>query len=487
MEIYPIGKSRQMFWNDRLLDLGRTTAFFRSASPQKRETCLILDQDEELYRACYFCIVKDDKGYKLYYVISNKYTAVAVMESTDGIHWQRPQIHDTGIPDSRCNSILAEGLEDGFYVFYDTNPACPPKEKYKAIGRATGTYKGKEGYRGLWSWVSADGYHFGNPRLLTDCGTFDSLNTVNFINGRYVCYFRGQHGKDKDGNYIECKNSNAIDEYHNSLGKPPVTRRDIRRIWSEDFVHWSYPEMIRFDDGEEVETYTNHIMPCPNAPELMIGFPVRYTSHPEWTQNEEQMNSSAVKKYAMVYRGDPRCGLATTDCLFMYSGDGLLWHRFEEAFITPGYEGEHNWVYGDCYPAYGLIEAGETVNYMYCVERNRSPGVEKPLVRYEIRKDGFGCRMTGGREAVAVTQPLTFEGSVLHLNFETSAAGYIYVDVLDAEGNPLSEKKSFEVYGNNIDRKVWFADDTDFGEFAGKPVRLRFTMQEAKLYSMWFE
>ena len=230
MEILNFGKNRGMFWDESLLDQEKTTAFFRSLSPQKKETCLILDQGEELYRACYFCIAKDDKGYKLYYVIANKYIAPAVMESTDGLHWERPQFNDTGIPDSRSNSIVAEGLVDGFYVFYDTNPACPPEEKYKAIGSGSGTHNGKENYYGLWSWFSADGYHFEKGHLLTDIGSFDSLNTVNFIDGRYVCYFRSQHGVDRNGAFAEVKNCNFLKDFHNQLDREKPLYRDIRRM-----------------------------------------------------------------------------------------------------------------------------------------------------------------------------------------------------------------------------------------------------------------
>jgi len=82
---------------------------------------------------------------------------------------------------------------------------------------------------------------------------------------------------------------------------------------------------------------------------------------------------------------------------------------------------------------------------------------------------------------------LTFTGSKLHLNFSTSAYGYIFVDLLDADGNEIPGKTSFEVYGDTVDRAVFFADGSDFAQFAGKPVRLRFRMRDAKLYSMKFE
>ena len=489
MDILNIGKKRQMFWDDYLLDTEKTTATHRINPAQKREACFTLDQGRELDNATYFCSVKDDKGYKMYYVVWNETydgTAAAVLESQDGLTWTRPVIDNPGWEDPRCNSIAIPGLEDSFYVFYDPNPACPKEEKYKAVIRAAYPYGDEEKFWGMWSLVSEDGYHFHTPRLITDKGAFDSMNTVNFVNGRYVCYFRNHHGYDAEGKLLLCEGLKKYKEFREKLGESKVTYRDVRVIYSDDFVNWTDSQLITFDDGKDVDLYTNQITPCPNAPDILLGFPTRYVSRYNWGFNEQQMNSSAVKEKALTYYGDPRCGLATTDCLFMYSRDGLVWHRYDEAFMTAGYEGEHNWVYGDCYPAYGFVDNGGPNLYMYCAECYRSPGYPKPVVRYEIRKDGFGCVLAGGKEREVITKPLIFEGSVLHLNFETSAAGHIYVDVLDAEGNPISDKKSFEVYGNNIDRKVWFADDTDFAEFAGKPVRLRFTMQEAKMYSMWF-
>jgi len=105
-------------------------------------------------------------------------------------------------------------------------------------------------------------------------------------------------------------------------------------------------------------------------------------------------------------------------------------------------------------------------------------------MRYEIRHDGFACMAADHIQREVITKPLTFTGSTLHLNFETSAFGSIYVDVLNEDGQPISPT-SFEVYGNSLDRPVRFQDGTDFAPFANQPVRLRFKMLEAKLYSMW--
>ena len=113
-------------------------------------------------------------------------------------------------------------------------------------------------------------------------------------------------------------------------------------------------------------------------------------------------------------------------------------------------------------------------------------GEEKHLNRWKIRKDGFAYYTADDNGAVLVTKPIIFNGSKLHLNFETSAAGNIYIDLLDADGNELEGKTSFEMFGNSLDRPVFFEDGSDFSEYEGKPVRLRFRMKDAKLYSMYF-
>ena len=189
----------------------------------------------------------------------------------------------------------------------------------------------------------------------------------------------------------------------------------------------------------------------------------------------------------------PRLSLAITDCIFICSRDEKLWHRNNKAFMNPGYEYEYNWVYGDCYPAYGFVDTGDENYYMYTVDHHLlfgsladQPEVHNPLHRWKIRKEGFAGYEAGEKEQVLVTKPLTFEGSKLYLNFATSAYGQIYVDLLNENGTEIENATSFEIFGNHIDAPICLADGRDYAEFAGKPVRLRFRMLDAKLYALRF-
>ncbi len=479
-----IGNSRQVFWDDSLLDKAATTAFLRVNPPVKQTCCFLFDQPNETFSISYPSIVHDPDGYKMYYQPWNDKDltpCVCVVESKDGLNWKRPHLdifEGCGLLE---NNIVMDRVKDGCFVFYDTNPACPPEEKYKAIG--LGLVPGPDGKdkRELCCYTSCDGYRFSFSHAISHYGTFDSLNTAFWNGEEYLCYFRSFH------NIPDIDNSRLLttEEMYPNSKMWRFGTRDIRVMHSKDFRSWSLPQRLTFDDEYDYPLYTNNVQLYPRAP-IYIGFPVRYCERPEWNANIEQMTGYKIKR-AATERLESRTGRVSTDCIFMCSRDGKHWHRFNEAFLTPGYEEQHNWIYGDCYLAYDMIDSGREYYSLYTIDRHFSFGFAKPLNRYTIRKDGFACVMADGQERRVTTKPVIFEGNTLHLNFSTSAFGFIYVSVLDEDGKPLSPGESVEVFGDNIDRRVVFAKDFDLGAYAGKPVRLAFRMRDAKLFSMKFE
>ena len=105
------------------------------------------------------------------------------------------------------------------------------------------------------------------------------------------------------------------------------------------------------------------------------------------------------------------------------------------------------------------------------------------MIRYTIRMDGFASLHAGGKEVVAVTKPLTYDGDELRLNFATSAMGYLFVTLIDAKGKRFA---SCETFGNTIDRKIVFDDPQAVAANAGKPVTIEFRMRDADIYAMQF-
>ena len=109
--------------------------------------------------------------------------------------------------------------------------------------------------------------------------------------------------------------------------------------------------------------------------------------------------------------------------------------------------------------------------------------------RYTYRMDGFvsiHAPFTGGE---VITKPLTFQGAHLYINFSTSAAGWVKIELQDAAGSPLrgfTEAECAEIYGDQIDRKISWQSGEDVSSLEGRPVRLRFILKDADIFSFQF-
>ena len=89
-----------------------------------------------------------------------------------------------------------------------------------------------------------------------------------------------------------------------------------------------------------------------------------------------------------------------------------------------------------------------------------------------------------------VTRAFTFSGKELEINYATSAAGGIRVEVQDASGNPIpgfTLADAQEIIGDHIARIVSWKSGSSVAALVGKPVRLRFVMKDADLYSLRFK
>jgi hypothetical protein len=107
-----------------------------------------------------------------------------------------------------------------------------------------------------------------------------------------------------------------------------------------------------------------------------------------------------------------------------------------------------------------------------------------------LRTDGFvSVNATyGGGELV--TRPLIFQGRNLVVNYATSAAGSVRVEIQDAAGNPLPGyglMQAVEHYGNSIEQVVTWDRGSDLSHLVGQAVRLRILVRDGDLYSIRFK
>lgn len=453
---------RELFVDGEMIEETDTNEILHH--PVRRE--LIMNNQADGW--VYYTVINDHGLFRMYYLSMPMYSRdysqhnppyhhICYAESTDGIHWVKPSLGLCEYEGSKDNNILfITDTMDAFHVFMDPN--APAAERYKSVFT-------KPGHQ-LWCATSSDGIRFTDGWMLTDKGHFDSHNTAFWDENRkqYVCYSRDFHP-----------------------GSDGIGVRDIRRQVSDDFRHWSEPEMISYTESDyDFQMYTNGIQPYFRAPHIYLGFPARYVERPEWTPNYDELCGAGHRKWRMQYH--KRFGLAVTDGLFMSSRDGISFRRWNEAFVRPGPESAKRWAYGDCYLAYGMLLTdvpGEDSQLSFYADCNNWSDTPTQVYRYSLRTDGFVSRSAGYAGASLITKPFSFIGDSLKINFETSAAGSVRVQILDGEGHSLEGFDSGELFGDSISRNVRFSGR--LAELAGRPVRMKMELRDADVYAFRFE
>ena len=85
--------------------------------------------------------------------------------------------------------------------------------------------------------------------------------------------------------------------------------------------------------------------------------------------------------------------------------------------------------------------------------------------------------------------PADLEGRELVINYSTSAFGSVRVELQDAAGSALDGYALNQcpvLYGDAIEHTVSWESGPDVSALAGRPVRLRFALTDADLYSIRF-
>ena len=417
--------------------------------PTPREVVMVFDKPWEGNTSTYVTVFQDEKLFRMYYRGSHHYfetgkvghQVACYAESTDGIHWTKPELNLFEFSGSTRNNIVWDGVGNhNFAPFKDTNPNCKPEARYKAFGSVKG---------GLVAFQSFDGIHWSlmqSEPVITK-GAFDSQNLAfwDSVRGRYVDFHRG--------------------------GRDGV--RAIMTCTSEDFIHWTEPQWIDFGDTPSEHLYTNAITPYFRAPHIFLGFPKRFLpsrnkmSHP---------------------------GPGVSDGVFMSSRDGLHWRRWLEAFIRPGLQQER-WVNRNNMTAWGILSTKAEIPglpdelSLYSNENYYSMDGVCRLRRFTLRPDGFvsiHAPYVGGE---FLTRPLIFDGKELVMNYSTSAAGSVRVEITDKNGKPIpgfSLDECSEIYGDEIEKVVEWKSQPDLSSLAEQPIRLRFVLKDADLYSIRF-
>ena len=470
-----LGSRLELLTDTHLIESLQRDARRHLHQPVAREIALTMDKPWEGNAVNYVTAFRDGGIYRLYYrgadvVYSQEgyreahREVTCYAESKDGIHWAKPSLRLFEFNGSKENNIVWDGVgRHNFTPFRDANPAAPPQARYKALGygEAVG---GKPA--GLYAFQSADAIHWSlmaDKPVITN-GKFDSQNLAFWDETR--------------GEYRE---------YHRGALKG----RDIMTGASKDFLNWSEPAFLSYSPGRISELYTNQVIPYYRAPHLFLGFPTRYIDR-GWTKSAEALPRLDYRRL----RGakSRREGTAVTDGMFMTSRDGLSFEIWPESFLRPGLRTTDMWFYGDAYQNWGLVETKPAIadapeEISIYVTENTMQDRTAYLRRYTIRVDRFvslTAPLSGGE---MLTKPIRFRGRQLMLNYSTSAAGSIRVQLEDPSGHALpgfTFADSAELYGDSLRQPVEWKLGSDVSSLSGQPLRLRIELRDADLYSLRF-
>lgn len=435
-----IGSRRELFVDRHLIDKITDGASLQLHRPKPREVVLTTDKPWEGNTCAYYTIFQDGDRYRMYYRGSHydektKKAAhrevTCYAESTDGIHWTKPNLGLFEFDGSKQNSIVWDGIGTHCFVaFKDENPNAPTDARYKAISA--------NGRKGLYVFKSPDGIHWSLLRdkpVITE-GYFDSQNLA----------FWDPHAK-------------IYREYHRTFVDGV---RAIMTGTSTDFVNWSKPVLLKFPGAPKQHLYTNAVRVYERAPHLLIGFPTRFLPNQD----------------------------SRVEPVFMSSRDAVTFHRWPDAVVpedAPKDRGGNR----SNYMAWGLVQTpGNDKEYSVYATEAYYTGPDSRVRRFTYRVDGFVSAHADKQGGEIVTKPITFYGKRLAVNFATSTGGEIQVELQDISGEPiqqLSLKKCRPLTGDEIHQTVSWGDSVNVGTWSGKPVRLRFRLTNADLYSFQFE
>ncbi len=439
---------------DHFLVASTRGAALKLHEPRRAEVVLVLDAPWEGPTSAYFSVLRDGDVIRLYYRGSvagsdhsdNQVTCVA--ESRDGIHFTRPKLGIVEVNGSKDNNVVWRGVEShNFAPFLDQNPKATPDARYKALAglkQPGRNWHQGETPGGLYAFASVDGVNWRKlrPEPVMTKGAFDSLNLAFWdpARDRYTCYSR---------------------IFENKV-------RAVQSVPSADFVNWGDGVSNRYAQDVPYEHfYTSATLPCPGAEHLLVAFPKRFVTD---------------RKKIAEHKGP-----GVSDAVFMSSRDGQHWDRtFLEAWVRPGPD-QKNWTDRNNMPAWGIVESAPGEWSMYISEHYRWPDCR--IRRLTLPRHRFAAMNSGARGGEFTTHSLVVRGSRLVLNYATSAAGSIQIEVLDAAGRPLPGFTLADMpplFGDELDATVRWKKGSDLSSLQGQPVRLRVQLKDADLFALRF-
>lgn len=474
-------------------------------SPIPREVVLsspgVPDDDRDSWAGMfgYLSVMKDGALYRMYYrhvqpsSDHDGHEFFCYAESEDAIHWVKPDLGLFAIPNSSDRNAIAEenrvdpGDDDSDHFpcishnmrpFVDTCPGVPESERFKALG---GGFNSSSRPAGYWALVSADGIHW---KKLRRKWVIDRSNWAHGSDSTPACSFWSD-AEQQYVAYIRIRVNPDIPTQGRVGGL-----RWIGRTTSEDFIHWSKVTPMRPlaadpDPGEiagrHMHYYTNETQPYFRNRQLLIATPARFFNGTVFSQEQLAKMSPEIRNHQR------EASVGYTDAVLLTTRPGQLFYHqpFAEAFLRPGTD-IRNWSNRSTYPHVRFVPTGHAEMSQF-VKHGR--GTYSYVRRYSLRTDGFASVRASLAGGDLVTHPLKFDGNEIVINYSTSGAGSIRVEIQDEQGAPVpgyALEDAVRNVGDAIEHTVRWQHGSDIGGLRDREIRLRIVMHDADLFSFRF-
>jgi len=476
VDIVHLGSNRELFVDNYLID-NISGSSLKLHEPLPGGVAIKYDQPWETNDkgsgSFYTSVFEDGNLFRMYY--RGDATRVCYAESEDGINWYKPNLGLVEDEGSDQNNIIM-GLKcpgSGFSAFLDSNPNSTSEQRIK--GNAHGVWQKENNYAHLYGFSTPDATNWiqikDEPLIEGSLPNhWDAQNSIFWSEAeqQYVIYARYMVGPDG----LLGENFRKVDE------KSRI--RSTARATSPDFENWSEFVPMEYSDTDSItpsaQLYTNQTTSYFRANHIYISLPGRIFF-------KKIKNPKILRAIDDVDLGDCSDGVLMTT----RAGSNRYDFTFRESLLRPGI-GDENWTTRNNYPACGVIQTGEAEMSIF-VQRHYSQ-TSAYLERMTLRLDGFASLNAGYDEGQMITKALDFTGNKLELNYSTSAAGRIKVEMLDESGTPIEGYGIDDcdgLIGDEISGHVSWNGSTDLSKISGQPVRVRFVMNDADIYSLRFE
>lgn len=483
-QVTDIGNYRQLFLDERLCAQSHGIRRVMNTPASLGEPVLELT-DEEKQQGLdigYYCSLRQENGLtRLWYFANSREDVyqrrLCYAESEDGLNFSRPSItlkQNEGLKPR--NAVLGDPIQGGC-VWVDPN--APPHQRYRTQAKWGPSHDQRNGY--LNFYASPDGIQWENTHQLAigDCDT----QTVIFFDdhyGRYVMYTRAWLRFDD----------------HN------LNHRRVRRLESNDLITWSNERIVWEVDAEDlaryqtsvgkppVDCYGACVFKVPDAGDFYIILAQHFW---HWQDRPEKEKWGFSPDPQNLDRRVIHLGPATIDARLGYSRDGIEFLRAPDRgpFLGVGPDGRFDsrgvWILPN------PVFRQDDIRFYYTGANRDHDGFVDPAAASQrsaiglavMRRDGF-VSVEADRHGGRLTTPaLRFSEGELLLNVAASGGGCVKVEVLDANSRPI---KGFSgaaapcLCGDSIRMPVRWTSGAA-GQLAGQPVRFKFHLTEAKLYS----